>query len=94
MIWNYTKYHRDTTFLDGFLLCVRMGVRLIIILIPIILAYLSMNPQEVSIIQAKETFGSPDTVIEMAFFTTVELVAGTVVVGICASFLAGFRKNT
>lgn len=93
MIWNYTKYHPSTTFVEGFLLCARMGLRVIMAIVPIILLYLSLTPSEVSIIQAKETFGSPDTIFEVAIFTAIELVAGTVVTGICASFLTGFRKR-
>lgn len=93
MIWNYTKYHPSTTFIEGFLLCARMGIRVIVIIIPFILLYLSLTPTEVSIIKARETFGSPDTIFGIAIFTAIEFVAGTVITGICASFLTGFRKN-
>lgn len=93
MIRTYSKQHPSTTFIDAFLLCARTGARTIAILVPIILIYLSLNSNEVSIIQANETFGSPDTIWEIAGSTVIEIVAGTVVAGICASFLAGIYKK-
>ena len=93
MIRAYSRYHPSTTFVEGFLLCARTGIRFIIVLIPIIGIYLYLNGSMVDLIREKETFGNADTIMEIMLSTAFEMAAAIVISGICASFLTGWDNK-
>lgn len=92
LVWNYSKNNPSTTYLEAFLLCAKTGLYFLLIMLPIALIFLLLNPDAVQLVQVMETH-TPDfniqEIVGMLFF---EMVPSIILSGIAASFLSGWNS--
>ncbi|MDT7827375.1 hypothetical protein RQM65_01690 [Pricia sp. S334] len=93
LVWNWSKNHPAASYMNAFKLCIKTGLFFLVILLPIVLLYMVLNPEAVQLVQVMETHTPSNTIQQMVGMLFFEMVPAIILSAICASFLTGWNKN-
>ena len=93
LVLNWSKNHPAASYLNAFKLCIKTGVFFLIILLPIVLIYMTLRPDDVQLVQVMETHTPSNTIQQMVGMLFFEMVPAIILSAIAASFLTGWNTH-